>query len=174
MHDLLTVEQAKHGNRDALQNIVEKYYPKIYNYIFYRVGKKEIAEDLTQETFLNMTKSIHRFIPAAKFSTWLYKLAHNVTVDYFRSVRETTYEIPEFYEEAKTMQVEQKLDIMNFLKQLPQEQMECIILYYYQNLRHRDIAVILDVPVSTVKTRIRRGLSKCRKIMEKEGYNEIH
>lgn len=173
MRDLFNVEQAMRGNRDALQKIVEKYYPKIYNYIYYRVGKKETAEDLTQETFLHMTKCFHRFIPTAKFSTWLYKIAHNVLVDYFRSAKKMTDEIPELYEESKTAQVEQRIDIMNVLKQLSPEQMECIILYYYQNLKHRDIAMVLDIPVSTVKTRIRRGLAKCKKIMEEEGYHEI-
>ena len=85
MQDLLLVEQAKRGNREALQRIVEKYYQKIYTYICYRVGSKEAAEDLTQETFLHLTKSIQRFVPMAKFSTWLYQIAHNVIVDYLHS-----------------------------------------------------------------------------------------
>lgn len=165
MQDLLLVEQAKRGNRDALQKIVIKYYQKIYMYIYYRVGNRETAEDLTQETFLHLTKSIQSFVPMAKFSTWLYQIAHNIVVDYLRSVPDLAYEIPEQIEEAKTGQVEQQIDILAMLQRLSQEQRECIVLYYFQDLRQRDIADILGVPLSTVKTRIRRGLAHCKKIM---------
>ena len=168
MKDLLLVEQAKRGNREALEKIVEKYYQKIYSYLYYRVGDRGAVEDLTQETFLHLTKSIHRFVPMAKFSTWLYQIAHNVAVDYLRSGRNLTYEIPEQAEEAKTDQVEQRVDILAALGRLPPEQRECIVLYYFQNLRQREIADILDIPVSTVKTRIRRGLEQCRKILSGE------
>lgn len=165
MQDLVLVERAKRGNREALQKIVEKYYQKIYAYIYYRVGNRETAEDLTQETFLRLTRSIHRFVPMAKFSTWLYQIAHNVVVDHLRSAPDLVYEIPEQVQEAKTGQVEQRVDILATLQRLPQEQRECIILYYFQCLRQKEIALILDIPLSTVKTRIRRGLEQCKKIM---------
>lgn len=170
MQDLLLVEKAKRGNREALQKIVEKYYQRIYTYICFRVGNKE-AEDLTQETFLQLTKSIQRFVPMAKFSTWLYQIAHNVVIDYLRAARPVTYELPEQVEEAKTEQIEQKVDVTAVLERLSPEQKECIVLYYFQNLKHREIAVVLDIPVSTVKTRIRRGLEQCKKMMT-EGDNE--
>lgn len=186
MHDFLLAEQARRGNREALQKLVEKYYCSIYNYIFFRVSDREAAKDLTQETFYRLAKSIHRYLPTAKFSTFLYQIAHNLVVDHYRREKSGFGQATERGDAAwaeqdaagrdpgrdAARQVEQKIDVAAVLRRIPEEQRECLILYYYQELKYTEIADILEIPVSTAKTRVRRGLASCRRIMEKEGYRE--
>lgn len=173
MHDLFLIEQAKQGDRGALEQLVKKYYQQIYKYIYFKVSHKETAQDLTQEVFLKLTKSIHRYVAAAKFSTFLYQIAHNVIVDFYRgekAVQEKQVVLEDGAEvgrcDGKTSQVEAKVDLMTALSQLPEDYRECIILYYIGQLKHREIALIMDVPVSTVKTWIRRGLDQCKHILK--------
>lgn len=168
MQEILLVQKARNGDREALGRLVKKYYSSIYNYIYRRTSNKEIAEDLTQEVFLKLTKSIGRYIPVAKFSTFLYRIAHNTVIDFYRTERARVEEMPEQWEESKSRQVENKVLIEAILKKLPEEQRECVILYYYQQLKYREIAMILQIPVATAKTRVRRGLENCKKMIEQE------
>ena len=172
MQDFIWVQRARGGDRAALDKLVRKYYAPIYNYIYRRTMHRETAEDLTQETFLKMTKSLGRFIPVAQFSTFLYRLAHNTVVDFYRAGGRDL--LPEEAEEERagpaeeTLYVEEKVLVEELLDGLPQEQRECLILHYFQQLKYREIAKILQIPVNTVKTRVRRGLENCRKRMEGE------
>lgn len=168
MQEILLAQKARAGNRQALERLVRKYYQEIYNYIYRRTSNQEVAEDLTQETFFKLTKAIGRYVPTAKFSTFLYSIAHNTVIDYYRTAKTGVEEMPEQWEESKSAQVEDKILVEGILKKLSEEQRECLILYYYQQLKYKEIARILQIPVSTVKTRVRRGLENCRKIMEQE------
>lgn len=168
MKDIILAQKARNGNKEAFDQLVRRYYPQIYNYIYRRTDNKEFAEDLTQETFLKLTRAIGRYVPVAKFSTFLYRIAQNTLIDYYRSAKTELEEVPEQWEESKSGQVEDKIFMESILKRIPEEQRECLILYYYQQLKYKEIAMILQVPVSTVKTRVRRGLETCRKIMEQE------
>ncbi|MDO5291775.1 MAG: RNA polymerase sigma factor [bacterium] len=167
MHVLLLALQAKNGNRNSLEQLVKIYYEDIYRYIYRKVSNEQIAMDLTQETFLKLTKAFPQYKIEAKFTTFLYTIARNVVIDYYRwssnRKEEGVVEEPSCspYEE-----VDQKMYIESVLKQLPKEQVECIELYYYEGLKYNAIATILNLPVSTVKTRVRLGLKKCKVIME--------
>lgn len=173
MHDLFLIEQAKHGDQKALEQLVRKYYQPIYKYIYFKVSHKETAQYLTQEVFLKLTKNIHQYVAVAKFSTFLYQIAHNVIVDFYRSektVKEKQILLKDGVEiekyEGRTGLIEAKIDLMAALNQLPEDYRDCILLFYIGQLKHREIALIMDVPVSTVKTWIRRGLSQCKQILK--------
>ena len=81
MKEILLISRAVRGNREALGELVRLYYGKIYNYIFYRVLDRALAEDLTQDVFVKLTKSIHSYVPTASFSTFLYRIAANTVID---------------------------------------------------------------------------------------------
>lgn len=168
MKDIILAQRARNGDKEALDQLVRKYYPQIYKYIYRRTGHKELAEDLTQETFLKLTRAIGRYVPVAKFATFLYRIAQNTIIDHYRCAKTESEEIAEQWEEGEFGQVEDRILIESILKRIPIEQRECLILYYYQQLKYKEIAKILQIPVSTVKTRVRRGLEYCKKIMEQE------
>lgn len=166
MKEILLIGRAIRGDRDALEALVRRYYGKIYNYIFFRLQDKETAEDLTQDVFVKLTKSIHLYRPTASFSAYLYRIAHNTLVDYYR-ISVQTDEIPEDVQASDTIsKVDAKLDARQMLARLPSEQRECIELYYLQNLTFREISEVLTIPVSTAKSRVQRGLAACKKMME--------
>ena len=166
MKEILLIGRAVRGDRAALEDLVRLYYGKIYNYIFFRVCEQSLAEDLTQDVFVKLTKHIHSYVPTASFSSYLYRIAHNTMVDHFRSAKPGG-EMPENRAAPDTLsQVDAKLDVARMLAALPAEQRECIILYYMQELTYREIAQILDIPIPTAKSRVRRGLAACKNMME--------
>lgn len=166
MKELLLIHLACRGDRDALERLVRMYYGKIYNYIFYRVSDRSIAEDLTQDVFVKLTRSIHDYIPMASFSAFLYRIARNTLTDYFRTAKPTEELQDTLPAQDKLAAVEAKLDVQMLLSRLPEEQRECIILYYLQGLTYREISGILGIPIPTAKSRVQRGLAACKKHME--------
>lgn len=171
VQEMILVQQARRGKREALEALVEQYYPKIYQYIYYRVSNREMAQDLTQETFLKLVKSIRRYQPTASFSTFLYRIAHNTVIDSYRVSHpaENIDLVEDAVSESDMQDAEQRLDVASVLAKLPEEQQECMILYYYQQLTYREISVVLQIPVPTAKSRVQRGLAACRRWMEMDG-----
>lgn len=176
MREILLVGRACHGSREALEKLIRLYYDKIYNYIFYRVSDAAAAEDLTQEVFLKLTSCIQNYAPTASFSAFIYRIAHNTVVDYYRTAKrkcEITEKLSEEISSELTVEgnmlaeAELKLDVQRLLDGVTPEQRECIILYYMQGLSYREISEVLEIPIPTAKSRVRRGLTVCREQAEK-------
>lgn len=168
MKEILLISRAVRGDREALGQLVRLYYEKIYNYILFRVCDQNLAVDLTQDVFVKLTKNIHSYVPAAPFSSYLYRIAHNTIVDHFRAEKQTE-QIPENRAAPDALSaVDAKLDVQRILAALPEQQRECIILYYLQELNYREISQILDIPIPTAKSRVYRGLAACKKMMEEK------
>lgn len=179
MREILLAGQASRGSREALEKLIRLYYDKIYNYIFYRVTDGGIAEELTQEVFLKLSKSIGNYVPTASFSAFIYRIAHNTLVDHYRITKRKAEFTEEITDELKEKlaapqnlisQAEIRLDVRSLLYSLTPEQRECIILYYMQGLSYREISEVLEIPIPTAKSRVRRGLAECRKRLEAEEY----
>lgn len=168
MKEILLISRAVRGDREALEQLVRLYYEKIYNYIFYRVQDRTLAEDLTQDVFVKLTKSIHTYMPTASFSAFLYRIARNTVIDHYRTAKRLD-EIPETTPASDNLaQTEARLDVQIVLQKLPPKQRECMILYYLQELSYREISQILDIPIPTAKSRVQRGLAACKKLMEEQ------
>lgn len=168
MKEILLISRAVRGDRAALEQLVRLYYGKIYNYIVFRVCDPGLAEDLTQDVFVKLTKNIHSYVPTASFSSYLYRIAHNTVVDHFRTAKQTG-QIPENRAAPDILAAaEAKLDVQKMLAALPEQQRECIVLYYIQELSYREISRILDIPIPTAKSRVQRGLAACKKMMEEK------
>ena len=150
-----------------MEKLVRIYYGKIYQYISFHVESQETAEDLTQETFLKMVKNLPSFVPLASFSAWLHRIAHNTMVDYLRMARETEQLNEDELEagEGAFARTEADAALQTLLDGLPEIQRECILLRYMNDLKYQEIADVLKLPVSTVKSHVRRGLA----VMKKRG-----
>ena len=168
MTELILIRRAQRGNRDALEKLVRLYYRKIYQYISFHVESKETAEDLTQETFLKMVKNLPSFVPLTSFSAWLHRIAHNTMVDYLRTVRETGQLDEDALEagEGAYARTEADAALQTLLDGLPEIQRDCILLRYINGLKYQEIADALNLPVSTVKSHVRRGLTAMKKRSE--------
>ena len=170
------VRKAKKDS-EAFSELYEKYYSQIFGYILKRVANLEIAQDVTSETFLKALKNLWQFrwrnIP---FSSWLYRIANNETVNYFRkqkgrlvplekvaepaSADNIQIEIIEAQEELKKHQ--DFLKAQEKISKLPLKYQEVIILRFFEKKQIKEIAEILGKKEGTVKSLLHRGLERLR------------
>ncbi|MCG1023778.1 MULTISPECIES: RNA polymerase sigma factor SigW [Sutcliffiella] len=173
------IKQIKKGDQDAFAEIVEIFKDKIYQLVYRMIGNSHEAEDIAQEAFIRAYININSFDVNRKFSTWLYRIATNLTIDRIRKKKPDYYldaevagtegltmysqvaadiALPE--EEVETMELQG--EIQRQILKLPDKYRSVIVLKYIDELSLIEISEILEIPVGTVKTRIHRGREALR------------
>lgn len=177
------VESFQRGDTSVFDLLVERWDRKIQGAIYRVVGPSEDARDLCQEAFLKAYRGLGTFKKDARFSSWLYQIALNVCRDRLRRRRGRHLvsfdDLDEASQAASTpsvptpLQLAEASDISHRVARavadLPQDQREVIVLKEYQDLTFAEIADVLNLPLSTVKTRLYRGLVQLRERLEHEG-----
>jgi RNA polymerase sigma-70 factor (ECF subfamily) len=176
------IREVRKGNQQAFAEIVELYKDKVFQVAYRMVGNMHEAQDVAQEAFLRAYTNIDRFDIDRKFSTWLFRIATNVAIDRLRKKK------PDYYlqEEVKgsdgltyesqlaaedelpddqVVKLERQEWVQAEINQLPPKYRTAIILRYIEDLSINEISEILNIPPSTVKTRIHRGREALRKRM---------
>lgn len=162
------------GDREAFRLIVLRHQAGLAELVFRHTGDRAATEDLVQETFLRAYKALDRFDPRFRLSTWLGKVALNVARDHGRrsKVREDGLAriAPRLgSREPAPLEVaaskEAKDHVGRALLDLPEAQREVVLLSTYGGLSQREIALTLDVPLGTVKTRHRTALQRLRDLV---------
>ena len=174
----MLIRRILNGDKDAFETLVKKHYGNIHAYCYRRTGDEQVAADLTQEVFLKLVASIYNYRFSGKFSNYLFTIAVNVVTDYFKK-RKPAAEFPEEdipssadTPEQTAVKNERDRVLYDRLRGLPDFQREAIILHYFHGLKARDIAKITGVPLATVKSRLKQGLDKLRKIYERSEPDE--
>jgi RNA polymerase sigma-70 factor, ECF subfamily len=171
------------GDRSAFDQLVLRWDRKIQGAIYRLIGSEEEARDLCQEAFLKAYRGLGAFKGEARFSSWLYQIALNLCRDRMRRRRGRTVvsldaleadgQAPVLREEANALDLVEARDLQQRVKAavlaLADEQREVIVLKEYEGLTFQQIAEVLDLPVSTVKTRLYRGLDRLRERLVREG-----
>src|SRR5438270_10612321 len=143
------VERAQQGDRAAIEELYLIHFDRIYSYLHMSVGNKHDAEDLTTQTFLKMLESINRFRwQAAPFSAWLFRIAHNLAMDHFRSRRrwqpeEDVPEPPGDEEQSAELAAMQSLgrqSMLELIENLSHEQQQVLTLKFVFNFPNADVA----------------------------------
>jgi len=179
--DLVAAFQS--GDIAAFDQLVHRWDRKIQGVIHRLVGNHDEARDLTQEAFLKAYRALGAFKREARFSSWLYQIAINSTRDRLRRRRRRSYlsldEVEPGSEASLRDRAPSAFDLVESsdlarlvagaVAALPAEQREVVILKEYEGLTFPEIAEALDVPLSTVKTRLYRGLGQLRVRLEREG-----
>ena len=179
--DLVAAFQS--GDIPAFDQLVRRWDRKIQGVIYRLVGNHDEARDLSQEAFLKAYRALGTFKQEARFSSWLYQIAINATRDRLRRRRRRTDlsldDVEEKGESSLRDGAPSALDLIESsdlsrvvaaaMAALPEEQREVVILKEYQGLTFPEIAETLDVPLSTVKTRLYRGLGQLRIRLERQG-----
>jgi RNA polymerase sigma-70 factor (ECF subfamily) len=173
------------GNEPVFEEIVHRYKHKLYNFIFMLVKNQALAEDIFQDTFVKVLKSLKegRYQDDGKFASWMMRIAHNLVIDHFRKnklfpvISADDKEIPFFnsknYSE-KTFEeqiIEDQIfdDARKLLDYLPAEQKEVVIMRIYGDLSFKEIAEQTNVSLNTALGRMRYALINLRKLVaEKE------
>ena len=172
------VEEAKMGNFEAFGDLISLYEKKIYNYCLRMTDRREDAEDLTQEVFVRVYKALKGFKGNSQFSTWIFRIAHNICIDHYRKSKLTTFSLnqPRNEEDQREMDLpsedptpeeealrkEQQEFLLKCIEELRPEYKTVIILRDIQHHSYEEIAEILDVPLGTVKSHISRARSALR------------
>src|SRR6185295_5304827 len=170
------------GDIPAFDQLVRRWDRKIQGVIYRIVGNHDEARDLSQEAFLKAYRALGTFKQEARFSSWLYQIAINATRDRLRRRRRRTDLSLDDVEEREVSLRDAGPSALDLIESsdlsrvvaaamaaLPEEQREVVILKEYEGLTFPEIAETLAVPLSTVKTRLYRGLGQLRVRLERQG-----
>lgn len=155
--DFLLVQKMRMGDEKAIEIFVEKYYPRILSYCQVHIGDHGYAEDMTQETFERFFRSLKQYRHYGKAANYLYVIAANTCHDYHRKHKEIATETMPEQADTRADNTEERLDVQMAFKRLPEEVREVAVLYFLQEQKQKDIAVMLGIGLPLVKYRIRRA-----------------
>jgi RNA polymerase sigma-70 factor (ECF subfamily) len=188
VNDCELVASAVSGLEGSFEELVRRYQRPISAYVYRMVGNYESALDLTQEIFIKVYNSLRRYRSEFKFSTWIYKIAHNSAVDHLRRINtreqslisgpegdhfelpiESTRPSPEQESERK----ERRIEIEAVVRTLPATYRELVILRHSQDLTYEEIVEVTGLPLGTVKNRLFRAREMMRQQFVEKGITGI-
>jgi len=174
------IQRCLKGDQLAWDAIVKQYWRKVFNVAYKFVGKHDEAEDLAQDIFLKIFKSLDTFDRRANFQTWLISISRNLCIDHYRSVRKERETIdrdvdagdlsPQSHEPGPVAALEQR-DRVALLREamtaLPETLRTAVLMRDIQELSYQEIADELRLPEGTVKSRINRGRTELARQVRK-------
>ena len=164
--------RAGSGDDSAFTELMQRHYKGVLNFIYRFTNGSDGCEDLTQEVFLRVYKSIKNYEPEAKFSTWLYKIATNLCLTSLKKnkknlsldeINENIGEMPDSSSENPHDIISRrniKDRVMEAIETLPEKEKVAITLCKYQGFSYIEVAEVLDCSVGAVKTHVYRGRMK--------------
>ena len=177
------VAAARTGDEAAYRELVRRYERPVFSLIYRMVRNRELAEDLSQETFIKVLNALDSYRPEFKFSSWVFKIANNAAIDHLRrreldtlslegsphadtpeKLEATALQIGEKAESALDAVANKELggEIEQAIAKLRPEYRTCILLRHVEGRAYEEIAEILDLPLGTVKTYIHRARNELR------------
>ncbi|KJF27328.1 hypothetical protein TZ02_08305 [Clostridium aceticum] len=179
IEDYQLIWRIKKGDQQAFDTLVRKHYQNIYSYCIRRTGNQVMAADLTQDIFLKLVKAIYNYHFTGKFTNFLFTIAVNTCNDYCRKPQQR-YEHVDSLQKSdnrpepidRVIQNEEAKGIKQKIDALPDMQKDAIILYYYHDMKAKDIAKVTGVNLATVKSRLKQGKDKLKKMFSEEDYFE--
>ena len=185
--DQEVVALAKEGSEEAYRELIRRYERPVFSLIFRMVRNRELAEDLSQETFIKVLNAVQSYRPEFKFSSWVFKIANNAAIDHLRKRELDTLSLegsphadtPELIE-ATALQIGERAEtqlqevenrelggtIESAIVRLRPEYRSCILLRHVEGRTYEEIAEILNLPLGTVKTYIHRARNELRILLK--------
>lgn len=166
--------QAQSGDRAAFRSLVERYMKHAYNVAYGFVNDHDDAEDVAQEAFVRVHRSLGSFRSDSAFSTWLYRIVANLSLNSIRQKKSATQHVVRYPDESLiaaadtlsgTEQTDLRANIERALHELPTLQRAVVILRHLNGMSTRQVSEILQCSEGTVKTHLHRGLKKMRSKM---------
>ncbi|MDP4000745.1 MAG: RNA polymerase sigma factor [bacterium] len=169
------LESAQKGNTEAFGIIYDHYSEKILRFIFFRVGHKEVAEDILADTFVKAWLKIAQVNSTNAVPSWLYQIAKNNIIDFYR-VRKATIpleSVANVLEDAATPIDELNLGfdqrkILKLLDQLPTEQQQVIQYKFFEDLTNQEIALIMNKTEGAVRVLQHRAITKLKELLKRK------
>ena len=182
-HEL--IQGLKNGDETAFKYLVETYQDRVFNTAIGILQNAEDAEDVTQEVFIKVFRSIHHFKGESKLSTWLYRIATTGALDVLRSRKskkrfglvqrlfgegnEPIHELPDFnHPGVKFDQKENAAKLFKAIGELPENQKVAFALHKLEDLSYQEVSEVMNTSVAAVESLMHRAKQNLRKILEKQ------
>jgi RNA polymerase sigma factor (sigma-70 family) len=182
LSDYELVKQYIDGNESSIEVLIKRHKRKVYTYILLIVKNHELAEDIFQDTFIKVIKSLkqNKYTDDGKFVSWVVRIAHNLIIDHFRKEKNlktvsndntemdifNSSKFSEPHIESKMVKEQIFKDVRNLIERLPDDQREVIILRHYIGLSFKEIAEETNVSINTALGRMRYALINLRKLIK--------
>lgn len=182
------IESVVSGQHDGFEELVRRYQRPITSYVYRMLGDYESALDTTQEVFIKVYNSLHKYSFDYKFSTWIYRIAHNASVDHMRrnSITPQSLEMEnadgsfEIQLESRAASPEQdrersewRAEIETVVKSLPAAYRDLILLRHSRDMSYDEIAEVTGLPLGTVKNRLFRAREMMRELFIERGFTGV-
>jgi RNA polymerase sigma-70 factor (ECF subfamily) len=181
-HELVT--KFIDGEQSSFEILIKRHKDKVYTYILLMVKNEHLAQDIFQETFIKVVKSLHagKYQENGKFISWVIRIAHNLIIDHFRKEKQMKTYSNDDYEmdifnssrfsdntiEDNLIQNQIMTDVRSLVEFLPDEQKEVIVLRHFMGLSFKEIADQTEVSINTALGRMRYALINLRKLVEEK------
>ncbi|GAB2768535.1 RNA polymerase sigma factor [Salinimicrobium soli] len=181
-NDAFLVKSYIEGNEHALSILINRHQHRIYSFIFSKVFDKDTAEDIFQDTFIKVIRTLKRgkYNEEGKFLPWVMRIAHNLVIDHFRKNKR----MPKFENsgdfnifsvlsdsglnaEKQIIKDQIEADVKELIKELPEDQLEVLIMRIYKDMSFKEISERTGVSINTALGRMRYALINLRKVIEK-------
>lgn len=180
--------QAQQGNMQAFADLVDRHKGRVYRTLFQVVGSDQDAQDLAQEVFLKVYRSLAGYRGDAAFTTWLHRLTLNLAFDWLRARKRRPLQVPlepspdpeerparevasaDEGPEELALRQDRHRQLHKAIQELPDDYREVVMLHHFHHLSYQQIAERLDAPVRTIETRLYRARLLLKKVLtETEG-----
>lgn len=157
------IRQILAGDDEKYRMLLERYQPGLVRHCFTMTGDYDVANDLTQEASIKAYFHLKKYQEKYRFSTWLYKIATNLCLDFLRKKRHVSLDdIPEPMSKSLSpqevaMRNEKANEVKEAVRRLPLKYQTVISLYYWQEQSYEEIAAIMNIPINTVRTWLKRA-----------------
>jgi len=166
------------GDHQAFEYLVKKYRSSVFNFVYRCLGERQAAEDILQEVFLALYRAASRFEPRAQVSTWLFKIAYNLSMNEIKrrkrhlDLSEALHALPRQDagpSASSTIEAgELRKNVMTALDQLPENQKAAMLLRLNEELSYAEISEVLSVSVSSAESLIFRARTRLRQLLKEE------
>ena len=169
------IRAAQAGDRSAFARLVDRYWDRLYRWLYHLTRDRHTAEDLTQETFLKALAAVNSFRPGSNFRAWVFKIGHNNLVNYKRAERRTKHQLPEDaaarelgVAEATTENREALEAVGRAVSELPSDFRAALLLRVNEGLSFREVAQVLKTTEETARWRVFKARQKLMKVLAPE------
>lgn len=171
------------GHEEALQALILRHEKKVYTSIYLLVKDRELADDLFQDTFIKVINTLRsgNYNEEGKFLSWVLRIAHNLVIDYFRSLKRMpvvhdtdeysvfdTLPLEDQNIEDKLIAEQIHVEVRALLEHLPYDQREVVIMRHFANMSFKEIADVTQVSINTSLGRMRYALINLRKLIQQK------
>jgi RNA polymerase sigma-70 factor (ECF subfamily) len=169
------IRAAQAGDRAAFARLIERYWDRLYRWLYHLARDRHTAEDLTQETFLKALAAVSSFRPGSNFRAWVFRIGHNNFVNQKRTERRTKHQLPEDAAAPELGNAESSAEnrealeaVSRAVSELPSDFRAALLLRVEEGLSFREVAKVLNTTEETARWRVFKARQKLMKVLSPE------